>query len=215
MVRRNIFIEIFAIEDILDGKLHGEILVELVVCIEIQEEVRIAGLEAAALHPRFRAVRDEHAVDIDSPWILVEGRTEMEQVTRDIVVLIAIDLARLPSVIDVGGPVVAVLLVHSDLEAVRLGFTDILVLLATLIGDRFNVVIRLGMEERSIHFRFFGKLCLCPQFPGICGLRIQLGVLMINGSLFRVTVDLIQDRRVEGSAIGYIQIQRIISRIIE
>ena len=42
MVRRNIFIEIFAIEDILDGKLHGEILVELVVCIEVQEEVRIA-----------------------------------------------------------------------------------------------------------------------------------------------------------------------------
>ena len=41
MVRRNIFIEIFAIEDILDGKLHGEILVELVVCIEVQEEVRI------------------------------------------------------------------------------------------------------------------------------------------------------------------------------
>ena len=215
MVRRNIFIEIFAIEDILDGKLHGEILVELVVCIEIQEEVRIACFEAAALHSRFRAVRDEHAVDVHRPWILVEGRAEMEQVTRDIVVLIAIDLARLPSVIDVGGPVVAVLLVHSDLEAVRLGFTDILVLLATLIGDRFNVVIRLGMEERSIHFRFFRKLCLCPQFPCICGLRIQLGVLMINGSLFRVTVDLIQDRRVERSAIGYIQIQRIIGRIIE
>ena len=149
MARRNIFIEVFTIKDILDGKLHGEILVELVVCIEIQEEVRIAGLEAAALHPRFRAVRDEHAVDIDSPWILVEGRTEMEQVTRDIVVLIAIDLARLPSVIDVGSPAIAVLLVHRDFEAVRLSFTDVLVLLATLIGDRFYVVIRLCMEERS------------------------------------------------------------------
>lgn len=136
MVRRNIFIEIFAIEDILDGKLHGEILVELVVCIEVQEEVRIAGLEAAALHPRFRAVRDEHAVDIDSPWILVEGRTEMEQVTRDIIVLIAIDLARLPGVIDIRSPAVAVLLVHRDLEAVRLGFADVLVLFLDFIRRR-------------------------------------------------------------------------------
>ena len=47
MARRNIFIKVFTVEDILDGKLHGEILVELVVCIEVQEEVRIAGLEAA------------------------------------------------------------------------------------------------------------------------------------------------------------------------
>ena len=42
MARRNIFIKVFTVEDILDGKLHGEILVELVVCIEIHEEVRIA-----------------------------------------------------------------------------------------------------------------------------------------------------------------------------
>ena len=166
-------------------------------------------------HTRFGAIGDEHAVDVHRPWILVEGRAEMEQMTRDIIVLIAIDLARLPSVIDVGSPAIAVLLVHRDLKAVRLGFTDILVLLATLIGDRFNVVIRLGMEERSINFRFFRKLCLCTQFPGICGLRIQVRILMINGSLFRVTVDLIQDRRVERSAIGYIQMQRIIGRIIE
>ena len=80
-------------------------------------------------HTRFRAIGDEHAVDVHRPWILVEGRAEMEQMTRDIIVLIVIDLARLPGVIDVGGPVVAVLLVHSDLEAVRLGFTDVLVLL--------------------------------------------------------------------------------------
>ena len=132
MVRRNIFIEIFAIEDILDGKLHGEILVELVVCIEIQEEVRIACFEVTALHSRFRAVGDEHAVDVHRPWILVEGRAEMEQVTRDVVVLIAIDLARLPGVIDVGSPAIAVLLVHRDLEAVRLGLADVLVLLSIL-----------------------------------------------------------------------------------
>ena len=82
--------------------------------------------------PRFGAIGDEHAVDVHRPWILVEGRAEMEQVTRDVVVLIAIDLARLPGVIDVGGPAIAVLLVHRDLKAVRLGFADILVLLAIL-----------------------------------------------------------------------------------
>ena len=82
--------------------------------------------------PRFGAIGDEHAVDVHRPWILVEGRAEMEQVTRDVVVLIAIDLARLPGVIDVGSPAVAVLLVHRDLKAVRLGFTDVLVLLAIL-----------------------------------------------------------------------------------
>ena len=63
----------------------------------------------------------------------MEGRAEMEQMTRDIIVLIAIDLARLPGVIDVGGPVVAVLLAHSDLETVRLGFTDVLVFLVLVI----------------------------------------------------------------------------------
>ena len=83
-------------------------------------------------HIRFGAIGDEHAVDVHRPWILVEGRAEMEQVTRDVVVLIAIDLARLPSVIDVGSPAIAVLLVHRDFEAVRLGFTDVLVLLAIL-----------------------------------------------------------------------------------
>lgn len=82
--------------------------------------------------PRFGAIGDEHAVDVHRPWILVEGRAEMEQMTRDIIVLIAIDLARLPSVIDVGSPAIAVLLVHRDLKAVRLGFADILVLLAIL-----------------------------------------------------------------------------------
>ena len=136
MIRRNIFIKIFAVEDILDGKLHGEILIELVIRIEVQEEVRIAGLEAAALLPRFRAVRDKHAIDIDRPWIVVEGGTEMEQVTRDVVVLIAIDLARLPGVIDIGSPAVAVLLVHRDFEAVRLGFTDVLVLFLDFIRRR-------------------------------------------------------------------------------
>ena len=82
--------------------------------------------------PRFGAIGDEHAVDVHRPWILVEGRAEMEQVTRYVVVLIAIDLARLPSVIDVGSPAIAVLLIHRDLKTVRLGFADILVLLAIL-----------------------------------------------------------------------------------
>lgn len=82
--------------------------------------------------PRFGAIGDERAVDVHRPWILVEGRAEMEQVTRDVVVLIAIDLARLPGVIDVGSPAIAVLLVHRDLKAVRLGFADVLVLLAIL-----------------------------------------------------------------------------------
>ena len=82
--------------------------------------------------PRFGAIGDEHAVDVHRPWLLVEGRAEMEQVTRDIIVLLSIDLARLPGVIDVGSPAVAVLLVHRDLEAVRLGFADVLVLLAIL-----------------------------------------------------------------------------------
>ena len=66
----------------------------------------------------------------------MEGGTEMEQVTRDVVVLIAIDLARLPGVIDIGSPAVAVLLVHRDFEAVRLGFTDVLVLFLDFIRRR-------------------------------------------------------------------------------
>ena len=170
MVRRNIFIEIFAIEDILDGKLHGEILVELVVCIEIQEEVRIACFEVTALHSRFRAVRDEHAVDVHRPWILLEGRAEMEQVTRDIVVLIAIDLARLPGVIDVGGPVVAVLLVHRDFEAVRLRFTDVLVLLFIMrLIDIYGSDRILGLRLECIYMkiRLAAQLLLHPELPSI------------------------------------------------
>lgn len=166
MARRNIFIEVFTVEDILDGKLHGEILVELVVCIEVQEEVRIACLEAAALLPRFRAIRDEHAVDIHRPWIVVEGGAEMEQVTRDIIVLLSINLARLPGVIDVGGPAVAVLLVHCDLEAVRLGFPDIHIFLFRLCRiqcDQLDRIFGLRVERIRMDITLMSDFFFTPN----------------------------------------------------
>ena len=120
--------------------------------------------------PRFGAIGDEHAVDVHRPWILVEGRAEMEQVTRDIIVLIAIDLARLPSVIDIGSPVVAVLLVHRDLEAVRLGFADVLVLLFIIrLIDIYGSDRILGLRVECIYMkiRLAAQLLLHPELPSI------------------------------------------------
>lgn len=109
-------------------------------------------------------------------------------------------------------------LVQGEFEAVSLGVTAVLILLGLSCRiKRFksDIILGLCIEYVRMDIGLIANLFLQAQFPGIRGFRLQgrIGEILGAASVCK-TVYLIQDRRVEGFAIGNIGIGIVIKCVV-